>query len=216
MSGYRFKLPRGLKMKLAGAVHTDSAPPGARPFLSITLMWHDDPLRWGAHVPILQGPEEKLQDQKQEPSSMLALDMRAHSLGKGSASRGGLSERTNTGRPQRTKREGWEGGPPDLSRISRFHCGSKLTRLPTEVTAQAQPQEQVWPRGRNPRVAAPPAGGRWECLRTEVALWKTARRERSFSSCSPDKKLRSEQRCQAIGEGSKENQCGPRNQPSLV
>lgn len=177
MSGYRFKLPRGLKMKLAGAVHTDSAPPGARPFLSITLMWHDDPLRWGAHVPILQGPEEKLQDQKQEPSSTLALDMRAHTaLGRGQPAvevcLSGLTQADHRG-----QREGWEGGSPDLSRISRFHCGSKLTRLPTEVTAQAQPQEQVWPRGMNPRVAAPPAGGRWECLRTEVALWKTARRE---------------------------------------
>lgn len=157
LSGYHF---HGLKMaKLAGAVHIDSVPPGAWPFLSITSMWHNDPLRWGAHVPILQGPEEKHQEQRQEPRSTCALDRRAHSLGKRTAGYRGSSEQTNTGRPQRTEREGWEGGPPDLSRLSRFYCRSKLTRLLTEVTAQAQPQD--W------------ACGGWECVSEQ--RWSSGR-----------------------------------------
>lgn len=73
------------------------------------------------------------------------------------------------GRPQR---KGWEGDLLDLSRISWFYCGSKLTRLPTEVTAQAQPQEWVWPRGRNPRT--PGLGLR--CLGVSLrAEWSSGR-----------------------------------------
>lgn len=68
----------------------------------------------------------------------------------------------------------WRGGPPDLSRISWFLGGSELTRLLTEVTTQAQPQKQVWLRGRNPRIAG--LGLWWVevCLTAEVELWKTA------------------------------------------
>lgn len=70
-------------------------------------------------------------------------------------------------------RRGWEGGSPDLSRISWFCGGSKLTRLLGEVTSQAQPQRQVWPSGRNPRMAG--LGLWWVgvCLTAELELWKT-------------------------------------------
>lgn len=84
----------------------------------------------------------------------------------------GLTHRQTDHRGERCTWRGLGRGSPDLSRISWLCGGSKLTRLPAEVNSQAQPQRQVWPRGRNPRIGGWACDG-WECVSQQS--WNSGR-----------------------------------------